>query len=290
MAESREDRFVQKLSFTDGNFIGAWQCFKKQFAVVRIAKNYAAMNEEVQIANLLLLMGPDSVPIFEQFTFHETEEGKTKTLTNVISMFDRYFEPVKNIIYERVKFNSMCQESKLLHQFITDLQSQADNCEYGAMRDQLVRDRIVVGVSSNKLREYLIDVEDLTLPKCIQKAKQWMSHHSQALQSEDGSRENVDGMSVWKRSVGRKSGDQVAQATGAHQTEIAKQGCPYCRFPSHPRNRCPARNAVCHTCKQKGHWAKSKACKGRQEEVKSVEVDQTAEELGGLFLGSEETA
>jgi len=50
------------------------------------------------------------------------------------------------------------------------------------------------------------------------------------------------------------------------------------------------RNAVCHTCKQKGHWAKSKACKGRQEEVKSVEADQTAEELGGLFLGSEETA
>jgi len=114
------------------------------------------MHEEVQIANLLLLMGLDSVPIFEQFIFHGTEEDRAETLNNVISMFDRYFEPVKNIIYERVKFNGMCQESKSLHQFITDLQSQADNCEYGAMRDQFVRDRIVVGVSNNKLREYLI--------------------------------------------------------------------------------------------------------------------------------------
>jgi len=59
MVESTEDQFVQKLSFTDRNFIGAWQCFKKKFAVVRVAKNYAAINEEMPIANLLLLMGPD---------------------------------------------------------------------------------------------------------------------------------------------------------------------------------------------------------------------------------------
>jgi len=117
-----------------------------------------------------------------------------------------------------------------------------------------------------------------------------VNQHFQTLQSEDGSQKNVDGISVWKGRDSKKSGDRIAQAGSAHQTEIARQGSPDCRFPPHPQNKCPAHNAVCHGCKQEGHWAKSKACKRRQGEVKSVEVDQMAEELEGLFLGSEKTA
>lgn len=115
------------------------------------------MGDEEQIANLLLLMRSDSVPIYKQFTF---TSGQTKNLGTVISMFDKHFEPVKNVIFERVKFNSIKQGSLSIHQFITQLQSQADNCDYGTIRDEMIRDRIVVGVCDDKLREYLIDVED----------------------------------------------------------------------------------------------------------------------------------
>jgi len=108
------------------------------------------MDNEEQIANLLLLMGPDSVPIFNQFTFHATATGRTRTLNNVI----KHFKPVKNIIYERVQFNKIRQGDLNIHQFITQVQLQADhcdNCGYGEIRDQLVRDRIVVGVNDSKL-------------------------------------------------------------------------------------------------------------------------------------------
>ena len=53
----------------------------------------------------------------------------------------------------------------------TYIQTQADNC-----------DRRVVGGRDQKLREYLIDLEDLTLLKAIQKAKQYVAHHSSVLQ------------------------------------------------------------------------------------------------------------
>ena len=33
------------------------------------------------------------------------------------------------------------------------------------------------GVNDEKLREYLIDVDNLTLASCIQKSKQYVSHH-----------------------------------------------------------------------------------------------------------------
>jgi len=59
---------------------------------------------------------------------------------------------------------------------------------------------------------------------------------------------------------------------------------------------CPIPKKMCQHIKQytmlvsRSHWAKSKACKGRQGEVKYVGVNQTSEELDGMFLGSEETA
>ena len=104
-------------------------------------------------------------------------------------MLARHCEPIKNTIYERAKFNSMKQGEMSIHQFITALQSQADLCDYEAMSDELVRDRIVVRVNDLKLQEYLINVDDLTLSSCIQKAKQYTSHQDQMrrveLQSQD---------------------------------------------------------------------------------------------------------
>ena len=57
MANSKEDRFVQRLNFWGDNLALSLKTFKAQFAVVKIAKKYADMGAEEQIANLLLLMG-----------------------------------------------------------------------------------------------------------------------------------------------------------------------------------------------------------------------------------------
>ena len=120
MAESREERFVQRLNLSDGNIAVSWKRFRDQFEIVRIAKKYAEMEDDEQIANLLLLMGPDSVPIYNQFNFHATEEGRTRTLANVLNMFTRHFEPVRNV-FERSIFNIMTQGSK-------PLTSSSQNC------------------------------------------------------------------------------------------------------------------------------------------------------------------
>ena len=50
---------------------------------------------------------------------------------------------------------------------------QADKCNYRKMRNQLI---------CEKLQEYLINLEDFTLLKAIQKAKLDVAHHSFLLQ------------------------------------------------------------------------------------------------------------
>lgn len=294
MADSKEDRFVQRLNFGGDNLALSWKTFKAQFAVVKIAKKYADMGAEEQIANLLLLMGSDSVPIFNQFTFNEEVEGQKRTLDNVIAMFDRHFEPVKNVIFERVKFNSIKQGTQSIHQFITQLQSQADNCDYGDMREEMIRDRIVVGVSDDKLREYLIDVEDLDLARCIRKSKQYVSHHAQAarLACTHVGEENLDAVRPSRGTNYARSNEEGKQDKSNSERRQGAMGkekprCEYCNRAAHHRDRCPARNSICHRCKNRGHWARAKACRS----VNKARTDEVAceEELEGLFLGTSDS-
>jgi len=137
-SSTRDETFVKRLNFSSETLSTDWKLFKGQFEIFKIAKKYGDMREEEQIANLLVLMGPESVPIYSQFEFHEAVDTRKETLKNVMSMFDQHFEPVKNVLYERVKFNSITQGNNTIHQFITELQSQTTNCEYVAVRDDLI--------------------------------------------------------------------------------------------------------------------------------------------------------
>ena len=108
-----------------------------------------------------------------------------------------------------MKFNSIVQGELPIHQFIIKLQTQADVCEYGAMKDEQVRDIIVVGVSDKRLWDYLIDLEDLNLQRCIQKAKQFLSHHEQSKQVASGSsasgESNLDVVKLQNNRSGRSN-------------------------------------------------------------------------------------
>ena len=57
------------------------------------------------------------------------------------------------------------QRGESVEQFITALYHLAETCEYGALRNEMLRDRIVVGIVDSSLSERLQMIEDLTLEK-----------------------------------------------------------------------------------------------------------------------------
>ena len=73
----------------------------------------------------------------------------------------------------RAKFNLRFQkENESVDNFITDLFTLAQHCNYGTLHDQMVRDRIVVGLKDKTLSEKLQLEADLTLEKAINQARQ----------------------------------------------------------------------------------------------------------------------
>ena len=81
----------------------------------------------------------------------------------VIQKFEEHCEPKQNVSYERYKFFSRAQESgETIDQYVTVLRKLSETCEFGTLRNSLIKDRIVLGVSNCNTGERLLRVQELT--------------------------------------------------------------------------------------------------------------------------------
>ena len=55
----------------------------------------------------------------------------------------------RNVIFERARFRQ--EEGEAVDAFITSLYSLAEHCSYGTLHDEMIRDRIVVGIRNAQL-------------------------------------------------------------------------------------------------------------------------------------------
>lgn len=86
---------------------------------------------------------------------------------------EKHFIGKHNVIFERAQFNMGCQqEGESSEAFITDVHTLAEHCNFGVLKDELKRDRIVVGIKDRKLSEKLQMDSELTLAKAIQQVRQ----------------------------------------------------------------------------------------------------------------------
>ena len=142
-----------------------WSKWKRRFERYRMASGLHKKKNEEQVNALIYLMGDQADDIFLSFSLAKDEK---KDYDIVLEKFEKHFIPKRNIIYERAKFNSRTQqEGESIEEFITCLYSLAEFCEYGNLHEEMIRDRIVVGVGDRKLSEKLQLNTALTLEKAI---------------------------------------------------------------------------------------------------------------------------
>ena len=97
--------------------------FKSQFGVYCTAKQFNKLSEDEQITKMLMLMDPDCLSIYKQFQW-----SRRRMLEIAMQKFDSYFEPVRNVIFERSLFNKLIQEEgQSLDDFIKAVQTQGAN-------------------------------------------------------------------------------------------------------------------------------------------------------------------
>ena len=94
-----------------------------------------------------------------------TSESQKK-YNKVVEVFDEYFTVRKNIIFERARFDKKYQlPNESAKQFISEIHQLGENCEFGPMKEELIRDCLVVGICDHALSECLQIEAELTLDK-----------------------------------------------------------------------------------------------------------------------------
>ena len=133
----------------------AWKRFKTRYEFFEVAIQLASKPAEVQVATFMSVIGEDSIPIYESFTLTDAEK---KDVAKIKAKFEAYYTPKTNVAYERLVFNNTVQKAnQTVNDFLTEILNKVKTCDYGTMQDELVKDKIIQGVSDDKLREKLLN-------------------------------------------------------------------------------------------------------------------------------------
>ncbi len=99
--------------------------------------------------------------------------GKRRIKTIVLKKFDEYCSPRTQIIYERYRFDNRNQApGESIVTYLTEMRTIARNCAQDSITpDEILRDRLVLGIRNDHVRERFLRLNDLTLQKAVDTIK-----------------------------------------------------------------------------------------------------------------------
>lgn len=261
-------RLPEPLSF-EGNVAENFRKFKQSFEIYLIASGKVKKEDKVKIALLLNLMGEEGLEVYNTLKLNEEDKYD---FDKVITEFEKYMTPRKNVVYERFLFyNRKQDEGEPFDHFLTDLKKLSKTCDFGDSCDSMIRDRIVFGIQSLELQERLLHAEDLTLDKAVDKcrANELARAQLKEVQSQEGKVQAIRSKKVIKQSSrssnedythtksrhfgGNRSGNATVDPRVDHKINLFD--CRSCGFTHGPR-KCPAFGRMCNKCKKYGHFEK----------------------------------
>ena len=115
-----------------------WEKWIRRFGRYRMACDLHRKSEEIQVNTLLYAMGDAADDVMTTFVFGD--EGDRLKYDKVKEKFDQYFLVRRNVIYERAKFNQRTQADETAEEFITSLHCLAEHCNFGALKEEMIRE------------------------------------------------------------------------------------------------------------------------------------------------------
>ena len=207
------------------------------------------------------------------------------TYDGVIETFESFFKVRKNVIFERARFNRRNQTpGESAEQYIMELYKLAEDCEYGAMKEEMIRDRLVVGIRDAVLSERLQLDPKLTLDSAKKAVRQReaVKEQQQALNKDDHSMASAH-VAVDQVKGGKRFSKTKEPRSGKEKAKLPRNGeCSRCGKAQHYKHKCPAKDATCHRCNKKGHYSSQCYSKVMGEVSARIQANQT--ELDTVFL------
>lgn len=226
-----------------------WKCY------VGILKNHFVANNVTDDAHkravFLAEVGLPTYKLLRSLCLPDAPE--TKSFDALVELLTNHIAPTPSRFLARWSFNQRCQaEGEKVSEYAAALHDLSKDCNYGQMRSELIRDRLVCGISSSLIRSRLLELSDdatlqvtldlaVSLERAADNSKKLEHHSTNAVKSSHSVHDQDQRCSVKCNSCG-----------GLHD-----------------RRTCKFVNAICFKCQRKGHIAKVCRSKGSLSAIKS---------------------
>ena len=226
-----------------------WPQWKNHFEYYMKATKKSAEEGPTKVAILLTAMGKDAIAIYKTMTWATPDDADKFDV--VLEAFSNYFKPKVNEIYERFTFlQRRQQQGETFDSFYTDLLRLVESCGYHQdERRTIIRDQIVMNITSDAVREKLLAEAALTLEKAADmcRSMEATTHYLHTMSATATSGKECESETALAHAVRRKSGK-----------------CQYCAQHHKPRT-CPAWGKQCTYCGKMNHL--EEACKKAERET-----------------------
>ena len=242
-------------------------------------------DEATKVKLFLYLIGSQGREIYYTMAFEIP--ASERTLTQVLEAFYRHCNPRKNATVGSFQFFSRTQDpGESQEKFATDLKLLATTCNFGHLKDLLVRDRIICGIQDRQLREELLKIPDLDLQRCLSicRAAELSKTRTKTLEENEAVNSLKDQTKRGKVSA-NKSHDKSANKRRENDDRNARESSPEevlrCKFCGGKhraaKKSCPAFGRRCSACGRMNHFASQCLFKTRVNVVESESESQIDE-------------
>ena len=150
---------------------------KRWFEQFRSSSNLDQVDQAKQIDTLLYCMGEEIEEVLASLIAEEEDQEKEhqqqQTCDLVIEKFKKFLSVRKNLIFKRARLNRRNQASgESAEEYTMALYKLAEHCEYGNLKSEMIRDRLVAGIRDTNLSERLQLDPKLTLESAKKAVRQ----------------------------------------------------------------------------------------------------------------------
>jgi hypothetical protein len=229
-----------------------WKAWRRNFGLYLESKEIGS--ERRKLAKLLFLAGPEVQRIYEQEKSKKDEESDSEgevdsEYVEAVGLLDRVFLKQNNEPYQRTIFRQTKQKSdETVAPFIGRLREQAQFCNFGdaSAIDKAIKDQIIAGAKSDKLRREMLKRE-----RSIQEITALAQSIENVEQYEKANKRKADGESVNEVQAKR------VNMSAADSSDQPERRCWACNRLGHSRGdtKCPAKGKKCLSCHRTGHFS-----------------------------------
>ena len=226
------------------NLSQGWKRWRQVWDSFEIVSMLDTQAMKYRVATFITCIGPDALEVYNGLPF-ECDSDK-QDLPKILDLMEKYCIGQTNVIYERYVFNTRNQEEgESIDTYNTALRTLAQTCNFGDLKDELIRDRIVCGIRENTVRKRLLQESGLTLKKCMDIARG--AESAAAKVKAMGNEEQIHGVKQKKFQPKPKRGQSRSRKF---------IDCHYCgQRHEQDRNKCDAYGKTCERCGLKNHVA-----------------------------------